>query len=254
MLALTPSKVRDFQACPYQYKLKHLDKRGRPMLSPALAFGTSLHAALAELHNPTRAESKSTDLKQLLRRHWIVEGYRDEAEAEAFFRQGVEALGRYEERAGNTSAQVLATEAYLSRIVRFGGVPVKLSCKVDRVSVRADGVLEVCDYKTQQPGRVPTAEWLQHDLPTFIYYVLTRIAYPQYERVVVATLNLLTLATVEAVYDAAQLAANKQALSDLVRQIDVGVFRAQACEACAWCSVQLHCPLFSSEVNINDII
>jgi len=254
MLELTPSKIKDFLTCPKQFKLKNVDKRGSRGASPALSFGISVHGALEEMYDPARAKRDSVDLKQVLLRHWVPDGYSDKREAESYFGQGLEVLKKYSDVMKQPEGHVLATEIFLSRILRLGGAQVRFGCKVDLMLLRQDGALELLDYKTNASGKVPTEEWLSTDIPTFVYYLLARVSYPEHRHIVVSQINVLTLAKVEVDYDDLSLKANKQALIDLVQEIESNPFKPRPNSICAWCPVRDYCPAFGPEANINDLI
>jgi putative RecB family exonuclease len=250
MISLTPTKLRDYLACPQLYKLRHVDRVGADLNPAALSFGRSLHAALEELHKDG-AVGDSADAERLLRRHWEADAYA--GESEAHFARGREALRRYLESHSAPAGRILGTEVFMAHAFNVRGLHVRLGCKADRVGLLADGALEVTDYKTNASGRLPTRESLLEDLPTFLYYVLARITYPQYDRVRVTFLNLLNLATVSVEYDAGRVAANKQALLAQIRAFAAGSFGPRPGEACAWCPVQAHCPTFSREVDFDSL-
>lgn len=252
MLSLTPTKLRDFLTCPRQYKLRHVDRVCADTNPAPLAFGRSLHAALEELHR-VNGSPHPTDPDQLLRRHWEAGAYADERESEAHFVRGREALRRYLDSPSSTAGQILGTEVFMAHVVNIRGLHVRLGCKADRVGLGADGALEVIDYKTNASGRLPTQESLTSDLPTFLYYVLARITYPQYDRVTVSFLNLLNLASVRVTYDADRVAANKRALLSHIQSFASGVFEPRPCEACAWCPAQDHCPVFGKEIDFDSL-
>lgn len=223
-------------------------------MNPApLAFGRSLHAALEEFHKVDRGGTPA-DPDQLLKRHWEAGAYADERESEAHFVKGRDALRRYLNSPSASAEEVLGTEVFMARVVNVRGLPIRLGCKADRVGLRPDGVLEITDYKTNASGRLPTQESLFSDLPTFLYYVLARFSYPQYDRVMVSFLNLLTLARVDVEYPAAQVAINKQSLMTQIRAFALGSFEPRPCEACAWCSVQDHCPIFTQEIDLDNLV
>jgi RecB family exonuclease len=217
-----------------------------------LAFGRSLHAALEEFHKGN-CDSTTTDPNRLLRRHWEASAYADERESEAHFVKGLDALRQYLDSSPALTEQILGTEVFMARVVNVRGLQIRLGCKADRVSLSADGALEITDYKTNASGRLPTRESLLDDLPTFLYHVLARISYPQYDRVKVTFLNLLTLARVSVAYDAGRVAINKQALLAHIRTFASGAFEPRPGEACAWCPVQEQCPIFSQEVDFDGL-
>jgi putative RecB family exonuclease len=254
ILSLTPSKVRDYQACPQQYKLKAATRFTGGTASPALSFGNSIHAALDEIHKDTRPSNLAVDCQEILRRHWKKNDYSDKRESDLYFNRGIDALCRYVEVMGQPASQIIGTELYLSRMTRLGGVRVRLGCKIDRLDLHLDGVLEALDYKTNASGQVPTREFLVDDLATFIYYVLVRISYPERHCVIVSQLNVLTLAKVEVNYDAATLATHKQTLIRLAQTIESGAFEPRPSNVCAWCRVRDYCPASGADVDLDNLI
>jgi PD-(D/E)XK nuclease superfamily len=71
MLSLTPTKLRDFLACPQLYKLRHVARVDANTNLVALSFGRSLHAALEEFHGGTNGDGRAvlTDPVRLLQGH-----------------------------------------------------------------------------------------------------------------------------------------------------------------------------------------
>ena len=252
MLSLTPTKLRDYLICPQLYKLRHIDRVEDGRNSAALSFGRSMHAALEELHKI--GVGSFHDPERLLRRHWEAREYADSHEAEVYFTKGADALGRYMNTPFAAPGQILGTEVFMSYVVNMKGLRLKLGCKADRVSVDAGGVLEVLDYKTNVSGRLPTPESLTDDLPTFLYYVLTRIYYPEHKAVRVSLLNMLTLAKVDVEYGEAKIAANKKKLIACAHVFAASIFDPAPSEACAWCAVQDCCPKFKTEVDLDSLL
>ena len=254
ILSLTPSKVRDYQACPQQYVLKASIRQIGNDASSALSFGNSIHSALEEIHALYLPSKQSVDCGQVLLRHWKADGYCDARESNLYFARGRGALQRYLDAIGPSTSETIGTELYLSRIVRLKEVRVRLGCKVDRLDLRPDGALEALDYKTNAGGHVPTPAFLANDLATFVYYVLVRISYPDSQRVVVSQLNVLTLAKVEVEYDLAKISSHKQALIEFVRAIKAGKFEPRPGSACSWCRVRDFCPAFGPDTDLDSFI
>lgn len=256
MISLTPTKLRDYLACPHLYQLRHVQRRGAAVSSPALAFGRSMHRALDLLHRPATMPNcgggdGTPDVKRLLRRCW-EDAYPDRQSSEAYFSSACAALRRYLS-VDTDAGETLGTEAFMARIFNSGDMRFRLGCKADRLILTPDGVLEVLDYKTCASGRVPTPEWLACDSPTFIYYVLARSCYPRYDRVRVTLLNVLSLARVSVEYTAEEVAANKRLIVGCLERIAAGEFDARRCEACAWCTMQELCPVFGAESSFDDV-
>lgn len=255
MLKLTPSRVREFQACPHQYRSLYVDKLGPKGIvqSAAFSFGCSEHAALNELYRGSRPLGQF-DPEVLLRRNWRRDGYANQEEEDAYFTKGVQALAAYGEKMLVPIGNIIGTEVFLSRVITLEGRRFELGCKADRLEVLPDGTLEVLDYKTSSNGEVPSADMLAADLATFLYYALARVSYPNHPHVVVSQLNLLTLAKTVVDYTPEQITANKSALVEVVDRIEAGQFEPRPNGHCAWCVVKAYCPLFGPEVSLDQML
>ena len=255
MLKLTPSRIREYQACPLQYRLKYVDGFASSALaaSPALSFGNSLHSALEQLHRHGSARVTADDIPALLRKHWKGEGYANPTQEGEQFAVGVEALQKYLVNFGAVSGAVLGLELFLSSKVALGGLQFELVCRADRVEMLPDGRLEVLDYKTNADGQLPSAESLTTDLATFVYYLLARVSYSQFTQVKVSQLNLLSLVKVCVEYSETQRAENKAGLLKLVQDIEASRFEPRPGVYCRWCSVREHCPAVNAVVTLESL-
>ena len=253
MVRLRPSRLRDYQVCSMQYRLKYVEGRtsGLQASSPALAVGTSLHAALAEWHRPGRAGPIAAEV--LLARHWQSAGYSSVAESDSHFALCLSVLNRYTQATIHHQGRVLGTEVYLARIVASGVQRMELACRADRITLLPGETLEVLDYKTNADGLVPLYDELAADLPTFVYYLLARVMYPQHSRVVVAQLNLFTLNKTSVDYSQTELGRNKAELMAAAAAIENETFEPRLGAHCAWCPVRAHCPAFGPEVELGDL-
>jgi len=253
MIRIQPSRLRDYGVCPMQYRLKHLERRApaRLLPTPALSLGNTLHNALAEFHRPGRVGAVTAD--DLLARHWQRAGFaspREEANYRALARH---VLGRYLQATPYHHGHVLGTELFLARVVVQGEQRTELACRVDRLTVLPSGALEVLDYKTNRDGQLPDRDRLAYDLPTFVYYLLARVMYPEHPHVIVAQLNLLSLDKTTVDYTAAELAENKARLLDAVTAIETGVLPPRVGPHCAWCPVRGDCPAFGPELSLDSL-
>lgn len=259
MIHLTPTKLRDFLTCPQMYELKHLRRVVKFVDSPAASFGRSIHKVLEDLHRPTdmtSPEMDEQDIGELLARHWDERCY-DRRESAAYFSSARDALDRYVSvTCGRVKEErTLGTEVFMARTFNADGLRVQLGCKADRIGVRGANTLVIEDYKTSSSGKVATRESLETDLPTFLYYLLARITYPEYESVMISFLNVLSLARSEITYDAHMIEANKARLRECFASIATRKFEPRACEACAWCDAQMHCPMYvSAEVDLASVL
>jgi len=248
MIRLQPSRLRDYGVCPMQYRLKHLERRTplrRLLPTPSLSLGNSLHSALAEFHHPGRVGAITAD--DLLGRHWQRAGFADAREEANYKALARHVLGRYLLATPYHHGQVLGTELFLARVVVQGETRTELACRVDRLTVLPSGALEVLDYKSNRDGRLPDRDRLAYDLPTFVYYLLARVMYPEHPRVYVAQLNLLSLDKTTVDYTPDELTENKARLLDVVAAIETGALPAPVGPHCAWCPVRADCPAFAGE-------
>lgn len=254
MLSVTPTKLADYLICPHKYKLKHIDKTPDfAAHSPALSFGISMHAALREVHHTSIQGLSFDKALTLLENCWEPGGYRDEQQSDDYLLKGSRALAEYCAVYPDPNEETLGTEVYLSCVIKSGGLAARLGCKTDRLSVDSSGTLEVIDYKTNASGAVPTPEFLAADLPTFLYYALARASYPEYKRVRVSFLNVLTLAKSSVQFDTLMVADSKNRLLECLRDLSVSKLEPHPSEVCAWCPFQEICPATGKIVDLDAI-
>jgi RecB family exonuclease len=238
-----------------------------------MQLGSNLHAALDALHRPLAgsgaagtgpdaspstvkpADLTEEDIRNLLSRHWRGDAYPDADQEVAAFSEGTKLLTYYCRSSHAVTAEVLATEAFLSTTTTIRGHRVELSARVDRLELHPDGTLEALDYKVSTRAEVPSARDLAHDLPTFLYFLLTWHRYRNDSRVrnvVVSQTHLLTLEKVTVKFDQRDLIQNRARLAGLVAQAMNGPMEPRVSAACAWCPVREGCPAWS-DLNLDDL-
>lgn len=254
MLSVTPTKLGDYLTCPYKYKLKHISKSGDAAHSAALAFGQSMHSALQDLYQSNKNLSDFAEVSKLLTRYWNAGAYSGAEESETYFLKGCQTLKNYCDTFDCNEEDTIGTEVYMSYILKIGSLQARLGCKADRIRAHRNDVLEIIDYKTNGSGKVPTLESLQSDLPTFLYYALARVIYPEYKCVRISFLNVLTLAKVSVEYDSEQVAINKRNLFECLRNLDNNTFTPIPSEACSWCLFQENCPTLGKIIDFASIV
>ena len=251
MLSVTPTKLSDYLTCPLKFKLKHLDKSGSFTTSSAFSFGISMHKALQHLHRRKITPEDCSGAAKLLEKFWDGSAYKSPEEERNYFAKGCQALERYCQTVLKSEERTIGTEVYISYIIRFQDLRFRVGCKVDRIAVHPDDSLEIIDYKTNQSGKVITPEAARTDLPTFLYYALTRLGYPQYKNIRISFLNVLTMAKVSVKYERAEFDAHKRSLRECLTKLAGGEFQPKASGACAWCDFQDECPKFGKVVDFS---
>ena len=189
----------------------------------------------------------------MLKRFWEAGAYKDEAEARGYFAKGSRALERYCEMLSKEETETLGTETFMTLVIDLKGLKIRLGCKADRVALHPDRTLEIVDYKTNQSGQVPSEESLERHLPTFLYYVLTRLTYPQYPRVMITFSNVLSLAKTSIRYEKDLVEENKRELWQCLKIIAAGNYAPQMSEECGWCDYRDDCPAAGRIVDFRSI-
>ena len=254
MLAVTPTKLTDYLICPHKFNLRHVKKSGALFSSPAFSFGTSMHRAIEELHKAKKPLPVSLrEAQKMLERFWEKTAYATCEEERNYFDKGCQALLNYCNWVSEEASETIGTEVYMSFVIDLKDLKIRLGCKADRIALHPSQTLEIIDYKTSASGKVPTAEFLHADLATFLYYVLTKLSYPQYPQIKVTFLNVLTMGKVSVIYEAEQIEANKKALWQCLKTLAAGEFSPRASEACSWCDFQDGCPAANKVVDFSTI-
>lgn len=142
----------------------------------------------------------------------------------------------------------------MSFVIEFKGLKIRLGCKADRLAQHPDKTLEIIDYKTSQSGKIPTPEFVRAGLPTFLYFVLTRISYPQFPNVKFTYLNVMSMAKVTVNYERSLIDENKKALWECLKTIAANKFAPRSSECCAWCDFQDDCPITNRTVDFSAIL
>lgn len=146
----SPSRLTTWVDCPRRYRLQYVEGRRSPAVWAHQSLGTSVHLALRDWFDLPVAQRTPEAGADLLARHWIRAGYRDDAQGEEFLGRASTMVSDYL-RDVDPALEPVARE----RVVSFTTQRLTVSGQVDRVDSRvlADGESAVVvDYKT---GRRP---------------------------------------------------------------------------------------------------
>jgi putative RecB family exonuclease len=169
----SPTRIGLYLTCPKAYFFQyhqHL-RWGGPRAG--YAFGGNLHRVLQHLHQQGGPEQVSLEaLRGQLHETWSAAGFASAAEAAVHLEHGQAILEAYHRAAIGTGDVTLWTERTVQhryeRFVLFG--------KIDRLDRRADGALEVVDYKS---GRLTVTEAeVRENLALMIYQLLVAREHP----------------------------------------------------------------------------
>ncbi len=93
---LSVSQVNAYLGCPLKYRLQYVDKIPRPWRAAAMAFGTSIHAAVEWFHRERLAE-RTPDLSEVLKvfdADWYAQNVEPLVFSERESREGLAEKGR----------------------------------------------------------------------------------------------------------------------------------------------------------------
>ncbi len=248
LYACTPTRLATWRDCPRRYRFTYLD-RPQPSKGPPWAHnsvGAATHTALAQWFGLPAGQRTPARGAVLVRRAWLREGFRDDAQAVAARER---AAGWVEEYLAK--AEPVTEPVGVERTVTATTAALVLSGRADRIDPAPDGSLTVVDYKT---GRhVPSPDDAAQSLALATYAVGARRVYRRpCTRVELHHLPTGTVAGAE--HSPASLAAAVAR----AEAIGAGASRADAAYAdgragsdlfppsparhCSWCDFRRHCP------------
>jgi len=144
---LSYSSIRSFLDCNKKYEYQYLNKISVPKNQSMkyLSFGKSVHKALATFNKITDQSKRSLDtLHDLLRSHWIREGYDSIEEERQFGVRGLDMLSQYYKEPKDKGKETILVEEMISLDLE----KYYLHGVIDKAFITNDNRLEIIDYKT----------------------------------------------------------------------------------------------------------
>lgn len=236
-LRVTPAQAHTWALCGGFFQAQY--RSGRPFVPTySSLLGTSVHELIAAFDRCTGGTPEHLD--DLIERHWRLGRFGPDDDHRALT-EAHTLLTAYAALRRTEAVQVLGNEVFCQMAPRAlgSGHAIVLSGRIDRVARRDDGAIEIVDFKTG--AYLPTRDELYNDPATTIYHLLAADRYDA-PRIVVAQLSLRTGARVEVKLDADGVAAGKERLRELARQLVADAFSLTPSASCAFCPARTTCP------------
>ncbi|WFE30729.1 PD-(D/E)XK nuclease family protein [Solwaraspora sp. WMMD791] len=152
LFVCTPSKLAAYADCPRRYRYTYLDRPAPPKGPPWAhnSLGASVHTALRAWYSRPVPERRPEAAAALLKNTWVRDGYRDDEQERAAYRQALQWLEAYL-GALDPTVEPLGVErvvAVKTSVLAFNG-------RADRIDARSgpDGPeVVIVDYKTGRTG------------------------------------------------------------------------------------------------------
>ena len=142
---ITYSNIQMFDICPLHYKARAIFRIPTPPTG-VQSFGISIHNSLYDFYKIAK-ETKTpslNELKQILKKEWIREGYESKEHEKERYAQAIKILENFYKNEGPKFKNPLEIEIPFRFTLKNG---VKVFGKIDRVDKKGDGI-EIIDYKT----------------------------------------------------------------------------------------------------------
>jgi len=246
------SRLETFESCALKYKFRYLDKIEKKEQGVEAFVGSRVHETLRKLHDDALAGRTATlqQLFEFYRAQWKknwgpqVKIVRRGESAKSYFQYGAQCIRTYFERMYPTDrTETLETERKLVfSLDPAGRYP--MQGYVDRIARRADGTLEVQDYKTGRRGA--TQRQADGDRQLGLYHLGVQALWPDARGVELVWHYLGTGTTLRSRRTAGQLVelcANTRTLIDHIESQKE--FPAHKSALCDWCEFRPECPAWS---------
>lgn len=247
------SRIQTFNTCPRQYKFQYIEKAAVEKPVSVEAFlGDAVHRALERLYS-FKINGRLQTLDEMLKfyhEHWEgpdrdrIKVTRENLGVDDYIRVGVDALSRYYERYHPfDDGDVVALE----KNIKFPLDPkgrFTINGKVDRISRRQNGIVEIIDYKTK--AFLPTQQFLNDDDQMGLYQIGVRYLWPDFDRIELKQIFLRQGTEMKAVMDDEKLEEIRYRVYQKILEIERAAkddnFPPKESGICDWCIYFELCP------------
>jgi len=251
MTIYSHSRLSAFEQCPLKFKYAYLDRVRSERRTVEAFLGSRFHEVMEHLYSRLAFERPDLDaLKALFNSSWErewndkVEVMRADRTAEDYRAIGMKALEDYFRRHEPfDEGQVLGVEREIITDLDAGG-RYRMRCIIDRLMRRADGGLEIHDYKTS--AFLPTQQELDDDRQLALYEIAVRKAWPDAGDIDLVWHYVTFDTELRSRRTGEQLSTLAQSTIGLIDEIErTTEYPPRESALCEWCDYQRICPLFA---------
>jgi putative RecB family exonuclease len=246
------SSLGTFQECPRKFKFEKIEKvKTTERVAAHIYLGQAVHDALARLYE-TSAQGKLLSLDDIIAAYladWekpprgAIVCMDESFTVDDYITSGKDIITRYYEKYKPfNDGTLLGVERRIPFVL--DGTPFKFNAQIDRLWKRADGVVEIWDYKTGK--EMPRKTDLRFRMQMGLYHLAVKQNWPQFESIHVVQ---HALRQDEIISDS--LSADE--LDEIAERFRVAIFETLAAERtddfapregqhCRWCDYVGLCP------------
>lgn len=247
---LSYSQIQTFLDCPLHYKARYILKLPSPPSAPA-TFGSCIHITLKDFYNQL-IEDKSVDKSQyvekvleIYNKNWNPIGYEHKVQAQEYKDRGIRYLANYvQNHIDPNNMPIKLEEPFTVPLKSSDGKYLKIGGKIDRVDQKADGSIEIIDYKTSEHP------WDQKEADSSLqlsFYALAASLLPNQpfakspEKVFLTLHFFETDTRVTTSRTVADLQAAKEKIFEYASSISTSDFKCSGSMLCRDCDFKLLC-------------
>ncbi len=253
MISYSNSKLNTFQNCPRQYKFAYIEKRAvEKPVSVEAYLGDAVHRTLEKLYT-LKMNARLQPLEETIdfyRKIWEgpdrnnIKVTRDNLGVDDYIRVGENALRKYYETyAPFEDGIALDLEKKFSFPLDNEG-RFSISGKIDRISRRLDGVVEIIDYKTK--ASIPTQQNLDNDSQMGLYCLATKYLWPDFDKIELKQIFLRHGVSLKTMMNEEKLEEIKYQAFQRILEIEQARrddnFSPRESALCDWCVYYELCP------------
>ncbi|HEV8384362.1 MAG TPA: PD-(D/E)XK nuclease family protein, partial [Candidatus Acidoferrales bacterium] len=245
------SRLETFQTCPLKYKFRYIDEIRKAEQSVEAFLGGLVHEVLRKLYDDLQLEKLNT-LEELLtwyeaqwKKTWgpHVRIVRAGIAQQNYFDYGVKCIRNYyEQHKPFRQSRTLGTEEKIVFALDHEG-KYQLQGYVDRIARRADGVIEIHDYKTSRS--LPAQQKSDGDRQLALYQIGIEQQWPDTRAVELIWHYVAFGETRRSHRTAEQLTQLRQQTIELIDCVErTQQFEPRRSSLCDWCEYKSECPLW----------